>query len=47
MITSHARRMITAGYFAIRQTLTAALLWLFGYPLKLVIKREPWFDGGY
>jgi CDP-glycerol glycerophosphotransferase (TagB/SpsB family) len=41
MITSRARRMIAAGYFAIRQTLTAALLWLFGYPLKMVIKRDP------
>ena len=41
MITSHARRMIAAGYFAIHQTLTAALLWLFGYPLKMVIKRDP------
>ena len=40
MITFHARRIIAAGYFAIRQTLTAALLWLFGYPLKMVIKRD-------
>ena len=41
MITSHTHRMIAAGYFAIRQTLTAVLLWLFGYPLKKVIKRDP------
>ena len=40
MITSHTRRMISAGYFAIRQTLTAALLWLLGYPLKMMIKRD-------
>ena len=40
MITSHTRRMISAGYFAIRQTLTAALLWLLGYPFKMVIKRD-------
>ena len=40
MITSHARRIISSGYFAIRQTLTAGFLWLFGYPLKWVIKRD-------
>ena len=40
MITSQARHTIAVGYFAIRQTLTAALLWLFAYPLKMVIKRD-------
>ncbi|MGB5750788.1 MAG: CDP-glycerol glycerophosphotransferase family protein [Desulfobacterales bacterium] len=32
--------MIIAGYFATRQTLTAALLWLVVYPLKMVITRD-------
>ena len=40
MIAPHTGRMISAGYFAIRQTLTAGLLWLLGYPLKMVIKRD-------
>jgi len=40
MITSQARPIIAAGYFAMRQTLTAALLWLVVYPLKMVIKRD-------
>jgi CDP-glycerol glycerophosphotransferase (TagB/SpsB family) len=40
MITSQARRMISAGYFAIRQTLTAAFFWLVVYPSRIVIKRD-------
>jgi len=39
-MTSKTRRVICAGYFAIRQTLAAAFFWLIGFPLKMVIKRH-------
>ena len=38
---SDTRRILAAGYNSIRQTLAAVLCWLFGIPLKMVIKRHP------